>query len=212
VVVEDGRLDDLVLRVAPQPCLQGIDDDGRVIHIGSFESLLHSGIRTAYAVLPPPLVGPFVDELGAFDPGASPVQQRALGRFLADGLLDRHLARVRGELLDRQNAAISAIETELGWLLDPREASGGTRLIATVEDPRWTATDVVELAADAGIGIAALGPEHVAPAPDRSIVVDYGRLTPLELRAAFRALGRALRAGSRPRSTAGIVSGVAAPA
>ncbi|HET7471569.1 MAG TPA: PLP-dependent aminotransferase family protein [Candidatus Limnocylindrales bacterium] len=214
LVVEDGRLDDLVLRVGPGPCLQGIDDDGRVIHVGSFETLLHSGIRTAYAVLPPALVGPFVDELGAFDPGASPVQQRALGRFLADGLLDRHLARVRRELLDRQNAALAAIETELGWLLDAREAAGGTRLIATVEDPRWTASAIVERAADDGIAIAALGPERLTPAPDRAIVVDYGRLTPLELRAAFRALGRSLRAGTpaRSRPPVRLSSAVATPA
>jgi GntR family transcriptional regulator/MocR family aminotransferase len=211
LVVEDGRLDDLVLRVGPQPCLQGIDDDGRVIHLGSFETLLHSGVRIAYAVLPPALVGAFVDELGAFDPGASPVQQRALGRFLADGLLDRHLARVRRELLDRQTAAIAAIETDLGWLLDAREAAGGTRLIATVEDPRWTASEIVAVAADAGIAIAAVGPERLTPRPDRALVVDYGRLTPLELRAAVRALARALRSAPRVGSAAGVTARVAAP-
>lgn len=211
-IVEDGRLDDLVLRVAPQACLQGFDDRGRIIHVGSFETLLHSGVRTAYAVLPPDLVGPFVDELGAVDPGASPVQQRALGRFLADGLLDRHLARVRRELLDRQNAVLAGLEADLGWLLDARETAGGTRLIATIEDPAWSAAGVVRAAAEAGIAIAALGPERIAPAADRELVIDYGRLTPLELRAALRALGRALRPASRSRGHRAFLDGVAAPA
>ncbi len=211
-IVEDGRLDDLLLRVAPQPGLQGIDDRGGVIHVGSFETLLHSGVRTAYAVLPPDLVGPFVDELGAVDPGASPVQQRALGRFLADGLLDRHLARVRRELLDRQNAVLAGLEADLGWLLDARETAGGTRLIATIEDPTWSATAVVRTAAEVGIAIAALGPERMTPAPDRELVIDYGRLTPLELRAALRALGRALRPASRSRGHRAFPDGVAAPA
>ncbi|MEO5940843.1 MAG: PLP-dependent aminotransferase family protein, partial [Candidatus Limnocylindrales bacterium] len=43
LLVEDGRLDDLLLRSAPQPCLQGLDSDGRVVQIGSFETLLHGG-------------------------------------------------------------------------------------------------------------------------------------------------------------------------
>jgi GntR family transcriptional regulator/MocR family aminotransferase len=211
-IVEDARYDDLVLRVGAQPSLQGMDDDGRVVHVGSFETLLHSGVRTAYVVLPPSLVDPFVDALGAVDPGASPVQQRALGRFLADGLLDRHLARVRRELLDRQNAALAALMTELGWLLDAREVAGGTRLIATIEDPAWTAGAIVGAAAQAGIAIAALGPERIAPAPDRELIIDYGRLTPLELRAAFRLLGRALRQPARPRDRRALLGGIAAPA
>ena len=199
LLIEDARYDDLLLRAAPQSCLQGIDEDGRVIHVGSFETLLHSGVRTAYAVLPLPLVEPFVAALETFDPGASPVQQRALGRFLADGLLDRHVARVRRALLDRQNAALAAIEAELGWLVDARETSGGTRLVATIEDPAWSASQVVRVAAEAGIALESLAPSRVAGAPDRELIVDYGRLEPLELRAAFRLLGRALRASTRAR-------------
>jgi GntR family transcriptional regulator/MocR family aminotransferase len=213
LLVEDGRLDDLLLRATPQPCLQGLDGDGRVIHVGSFETLLHGGIRTAYAVLPTALVEPFVAGLEAFDPGASPVQQRALGRFLADGLLDRHLARVRRVLLDRQNAALASIERELGWLGDARETSGGTRLVVTIEDPAWTATDVVHVAAEAGIALDSLGPARVTAAPDREVVIDYGRLEPLELRAALRLLARTLQASVRSRVALGDgFRGVATPA
>jgi GntR family transcriptional regulator/MocR family aminotransferase len=202
LIVEDGRLDDLLLRSSPQPCLQGLDNDGRVVHIGSFEILLHGGVRTAYAVLPPALVEPFVAGLEAFDPGASPVQQRALARFVADGLLDRHVARVRRALLDRQNAALAALERELGWLGDAREASGGTRLILSVEDPAWTASRIALAAAEAGVAIDPLGPARVtAGTGDRELVVDYGRLEPLELRAALRLLSRTLRSSGSSRGS-----------
>ncbi len=197
LVVEDGRFDDLLIRSATQPCLQGLDSDGRVIHVGSFETLLHGGIRTAYAVLPGALVEPFTMAVESVDPGASPVQQRALARFVADGLLDRHIARVRRALLERQDAALAAIEAEAGWLLDARATDGGTRLVVSVENPAWTATNVVRAAAEAGVAIETLGPARVQPAADRAIVIDYGRLEPLELRAAFRVLGRALRGKAR---------------
>ena len=201
IVIEDARADDLVLRGAPPACLQGLDTDGRVIHLGGFESLLHGGVRLAYAVVPPAFLEPFVAALDAIDPGPSPVQQRALGRFLADGLLDRHATRVRRALLDRQDATLEALERELGWLVEVRPAAGGTRLIATIVDPDWTAAVVVQAAADVGVAIDALGPSRHEPAPDRELVVDYGHHDPLELRAAIRALAKGLvapAAGRRP--------------
>jgi GntR family transcriptional regulator/MocR family aminotransferase len=205
VIIEDARADDLVLRGAPPACLQGLDTEGRVIHLGAFESLLHGGIRLAYAVLPPPLLDPFVSALDAIDPGPSPVQQRALGRFLADGQLDRHATRVHRLLLDRQDAALDALERELGWLVEVRPAAGGTRLVAALVDPNWTAAAVVQAGAEVGVAIDALSASRQAPGGDREIVVDYGRHEPVELRAAIRALARGLalpRPGARSHGPA----------
>jgi GntR family transcriptional regulator/MocR family aminotransferase len=197
IVVEDARTDDLIVRGAPQACLQGLDTEGRVIHLGGFESLLHGGVRLAYAVVPPAFVDPFVSALDAIDPGPSPVQQRALARFVADGLLDRHAARVRRALLDRQEAALESLERELGWLLEVRPSAGGTRIVATIVDPGWTAAGVVQAAAEAGVAIESLSGSRHEPAPDRELIVDYGHHDAVELRSAIRAIGRGV-AAARP--------------
>jgi len=199
IVIEDGRADDLILRGAPSACLQGLDVDGRVIHLGAFESLLHGGLRLAFAVVPPALLDPFVSALDALDPGASPVQQRALGRFLADGQLDRHAARTRRALLDRQDATLDALERELGWLVEVGPSAGGTRVIATIVDPEWTAAAVVQRAADAGVAIDPLSLSRHGAAPDRELVIDYGHHEPVELRAAIRLLAHSLA----PRTATG---------
>jgi GntR family transcriptional regulator / MocR family aminotransferase len=200
IVIEDARADDLILRGAPPACLQGLDSDGRVIHLGAFESLLHGGLRLAYAVVPPALLDPFVSALDAIDPGPSPVQQRALGRFLADGQLDRHAARVRRALLERQEAMLEALERELGWLVEVRPSTGGTRLIATIVDPDWSGAAVAQAAADVGVAIDPLSGSRLVPALDRELVVDYGHHDSLELRSAIRTLARGLAA---PRPATG---------
>jgi len=197
IVIEDARTDDLILRGAPPACLQGLDTDGRVIHLGGFESLLHGGVKMAYAVIPPAFVDPFVAALDAIDPGPSPVQQRALGRFVADGLLDRHATRVRRALLDRQDAVLEALERELGWLVEVRPSAGGTRVIATIVDPGWTAAGVVQAAAEAGVAIESLAASRHETAPDRELIVDYGHHDAGELQAAIRAVARGLVA-ARP--------------
>jgi GntR family transcriptional regulator/MocR family aminotransferase len=198
LVVEDARSDDFILRGVPPVSLQGLDEDGRVIHVGAFGSLLHGGVRLGYAVLPDGLVEPFISALDAIDPGPSPVQQRALGRFLADGHLDRHITRVRRVLLDRQEAVLEAIGRELGWLVDARTAAGGSRVIATIEDPAWTAADVVRVAADVGVAIDSLSISRATPGADRELVVDYGHHEPAELRVAIRTIARGLASADAP--------------
>ncbi len=202
LIVEDARFDDHLLRSAPLPCLQGLDHDGRVIHLGSFETLLHAGVRTAFAIVPSDLVESFVAELATIGAGASPVQQRALARFIADGLMDRHLGHIRRSLLDRQEVLLAALQRDLGWLVSVRPAAGGTRLVATIEDPSWTAHEVAAVAARAGVALETVAPARLAPAPDRELVIDFGRHGPLELQAAVRLLAKALHAdlhsASRP--------------
>ena len=200
IVLEDGRADDLLLRGATPICLQGIDEDGRVVHLGAFESLLHDGMRLAYAIVPAALVDPFVAALDALDPGASPVQQRALGRFLADGLLDRHLGRVRRALLDRQEALVDALDRDLGWLVEVRPATGGTRLVATIQDPAWTADGLIAAAESAGVALDSLAAWRSEPADDRDLVLDFGRHEPFELRAAVRAIARVVSPSPSPLS------------
>jgi GntR family transcriptional regulator/MocR family aminotransferase len=207
LIVEDGRGDELTVRGAPPACLQGMDGSGQVIHLGDFEFLLHGGVRLGYAVVPAPLVDRFVAALESLDPGPSPVQQWALGRFVADGLLDRHLVRLRRVLLDRQDAAIEAIGAELGWLVSVEPAPGGTRLMAIIEDPAWTATDVARLALEAGVAIDPLAAWRSAAGLDRELVVDYGRLEIGEMRQAMHrlasALGRARRGDDIRRGSGG---------
>jgi GntR family transcriptional regulator/MocR family aminotransferase len=156
-------------------------------------------------VVPSAVLEPFIGALAAIDPGPSPVQQRALGRFVADGHLDRHLARVRRALLDRQDATLEALERELGWLVEVRPAAGGTRVVASIADPAWTAGAVVRMASDAGIAIDSLNASRLRTAADRELVVDYGHHEPSELRTAIRLLARAIASsaiparGDRPR-------------
>jgi GntR family transcriptional regulator / MocR family aminotransferase len=192
ILVEDGRADELALGAAAGPSLQGLDEDGRVVHLGGFASILHPGVQLGYAVVPPDLVAPFTAAVTAIDPGATPVQQRALGRFLADGHLDRHLVRVRRSLAERFDAALEGARRDLGWLASTEAPAGGTRLVLTIEDERWTATAVVAAAARAGIGIDSLAPARVRPHDDRELVLDVARAEPIDLRRAIRALADAL--------------------
>jgi GntR family transcriptional regulator/MocR family aminotransferase len=199
IVVEDAQVDELALGAPAGPSLQGLDEDGRVVHVGAFASILHPGVRLGYAVVPRDLVEAFTACVGALDPGATPVQQRALGRFLADGHLDRHLQRVRRALAERHAAVADAVRRELGWLVSLEPTGGGSRVVVTIEDEAWTARGVAEVAARAGVALEPLAASRVVVAGDRELVIDVGRHEPAELRRAIRLVaGAVARAAVEP--------------
>jgi GntR family transcriptional regulator/MocR family aminotransferase len=193
VVLEDARADDLALGGSAGPSLQALDDDGRVIHLGGFAALLHPGVQIGYAVVPPALAPGFLAAVAALDPGATPVQQRALGRFLADGHLDRHLGRVRRAVAERLDSTVTALRRDLGWLVSTEPPAGGTRLVITIEDDALTATRAVAAAARAGIGVEALSRLRMRPTgADRELLIDVGRAEPQLLVEAVGHLAKAL--------------------
>jgi GntR family transcriptional regulator/MocR family aminotransferase len=201
IVLEDARLEDLRLG-PPIRSLQGLDEDRRVVHLGTFDGLLHGGLRMGYLVAPPDLVEPLLGTLGALDPGATPVQQRALARFLADGQLSRHLVRLRRALAERHEAALAAADRELGWLLRTAAPAGGPRLVLTIEDPSWTAAQVAVAAESTGVAIEPLAGWRAAPGFDRELLLDVSRHEPADLAAALRLIANAVRHGlAEPRTT-----------
>ena len=60
-VLEDDYDGDYRYEGRPIASLQGMDGNGRVIYIGSFNKILFPGLRIAYAIVPEALVGAFVD-------------------------------------------------------------------------------------------------------------------------------------------------------
>ena len=72
-----------------------LDEDGRVIYVGSFSKTLSPSLRLGFLVAPEDLVAPLVGLRKLMDWGSPAFLQRALAGLIADGELDRHLRRAR---------------------------------------------------------------------------------------------------------------------
>ncbi len=196
LVIEDDCDSELRYEGHSLPSLQGLDDDGRVLYVGTFSKVLYPGLRTGYAVVPEPAVPAYVAQLEAGSRGPGAIEQRALARFIADGQFERHLGRLRGIFAERQAALIEALGRELGRVLSTAPAPGGSHLVVRIEDGRMTATELARraIAHDVAIEPLVLSAHH--PIPDREFVMHYGRLRPDEIRAGVERLATA---ADRPR-------------
>jgi len=121
IVVEDDRERDL--RADRGPTLGAMDQDGRVIGLGSIPADLVPGAALGYLVVPPRLYGPVAAMVlaGGQTPGL--VEQEALASMLESGDFERDLRRLRDA---RRPASASPTAAPLvpgsrpaGWTASP---------------------------------------------------------------------------------------------
>ena len=196
-IIEDDCDSELRYEGHPQPSLQGLDEAGRVLYVGTFSKVLYPGLRIGYAVVPAPALeavrraprGGVPGTGGARAAGARAVPRRGPLRApprAAAGALRRAPGRAaRRARVGARDGRVSA-----------RPAAAGAHLVVRIEDVRLTATAArVARPGARGRGRAALvlppppGGRPGAPDPLRAP-------RPPEIRAGVRLLARA---ASRPR-------------
>lgn len=116
-VIEDDYDGDYRYEGRPIASLQGMDDDGRVIYVGSFNKILFPALRIAYAIVPEPLVAAFVDAKHVADGHTALLMQGVLAAFIHEGHLARHLRKTRTiyderrlDFLEQARALAEALE------------------------------------------------------------------------------------------------------
>ncbi|MGV6812670.1 MAG: MocR-like pyridoxine biosynthesis transcription factor PdxR [Brevirhabdus sp.] len=125
LIVEDDYEFEMSFLDAPLPALKSLDEDGRVIYVGSFSKSLFPGLRLGY------LVGsaPFIAEARALRatvlrhvPGHI---QRSAAHFLSRGHYDALVRRIRAALEERHRVTEAAL-AEHGLEIAGRAAFGGS--------------------------------------------------------------------------------------
>lgn len=131
-IIEDDYDSEFRYNSQPQPSLQGMAPDERVIYIGTFSKVMYPGLRMAYMVVPDALIDAFRGaNARLYREGHYPVQA-ALTDFIQQGHFARHVRRMRElyrerQCILRQSLANSAAES---LPLSPGEA--GMHLVASL--------------------------------------------------------------------------------
>ena len=94
-VIEDDFDGEYRFQGQPIPAMQGSDQSGRVIYVGTFAKILFPALRLGFMVLPPELherIPHALSTTGQFAPLLLPA---ALADFITEGHMTRHLKRMR---------------------------------------------------------------------------------------------------------------------
>ena len=155
-IIEDDYDSEFRYNGAPIPALQGLDENGKVIYVGTFSRSIAPAFRLAYMVLPYPLLRKYEKLFDGYSSTVSRLDQQILREFIGGGHFGRHLNRVRNVYKQRRDALVTALQNSP--LADRFQIIGenaGLHFLLQVNLPQ-TEEELVAKAAAADIQIVGL--------------------------------------------------------
>ncbi|GKQ40905.1 PLP-dependent aminotransferase family protein [Streptomyces sp. A012304] len=172
LVLEDDYDGEFRYDRQPVGALQGLDPD-RVVYLGTASKSLAPGLRLAWAVLPPGLVGEVAAAKGALDT-CGVTDQLTMAEFLTSGAHDRHVRSARLRYRSRRDALVAALAERAPEVRATGIAAG---LHAVLRLPPGTEQQVIRAAAWHGLavhGLARYRHPDALTEPVDALVVGYG--------------------------------------
>lgn len=133
-IIEDDYDSEFRFGSRPLASLQGLDDDGRVIYVGSFGKTLFPGLRVGYVVVPEYLAQHFATGVAELYREGQLMQQAVLAEFIQEGYLTSHIRRMRGLYAQRRTVLIEAITRRYGGAIPVMGDKAGLHLVIGLPD------------------------------------------------------------------------------
>jgi GntR family transcriptional regulator/MocR family aminotransferase len=192
-VIEDDYDSEFRYDARPLPALQGLDEHGRVVYLGTFSKTLFPALRLAYLVLPPELVDSFARALNELYREGQTPQQRVLARFIADGHYASHIRRMRSVYSARHDALIDAIDRHFGKHLPVIGSDAGLHLVLGLP-ARLDDQQAMQRVARAGVASRPLSMYSMRQATRAcGLLLGYGAVAEEEVAPSFALLAEAVQ-------------------
>lgn len=187
-LVEDDYDSEFRFTSRPIPAMQGLDQVGRVVYVGTFSRTIAPSIRAAYLVLPPELLKRYREGFHYASATVSRFEQQTLTRFLSQGLYARHLRRAGNAYRTRQAELLRLLREIPGAAVSGAEA--GLHFLLTV--PGLSERELLARAASVGARMHGLSEYvHGGVCRPSTLVVGFAGLRAEEIGEAVEALRRA---------------------
>lgn len=129
-ILEDDYDSEFRFKGRPTSSLQGLDEYGRVIYIGTFSKVLAPTLRLGYIVLPPGLIDAFVTTSSLITRHPPSLEQVVLAEFIQEGHFANHIRRMRALYMDKQDEFIELAKKWLEGIVEITRPEMGTHAIA----------------------------------------------------------------------------------
>lgn len=177
-IVEDDYDSEFRFSGAPLAPMQTIDQNGRVIYIGTFSKVLFPSLRVGYLVVPPELVDVYAAAVHFLTRGVPALTQAALADFIDNGHFLAHIRRMRLIYSARHNTIIKAIRDNLGGILNVSPAQTGMNVIGWLPQ-NCNDLEVSQILHEHGILCAPMSVQYSKQIPRQGLLLGFG-CTPVE--------------------------------
>jgi GntR family transcriptional regulator/MocR family aminotransferase len=207
-VIEDDYDSEFRFSDRPLEPLHVLDPAGRVLYVGTFSKMLLPSLRVGFVVAPPSLRSALRAAKQLSISHTPVATEAALARFMADGLLARHL-RLASRVYRRRHAeVVGYLEQSVAAASDPSAplelvpSAAGLHVCARLRSGDADQVDaVVAAAGERSVAVDSLG-QYCAGPPQAGFVFGYGALRDGTVREGLTRFRLALTGASTRRTRA----------
>jgi GntR family transcriptional regulator/MocR family aminotransferase len=191
-IIEDDSDGDFSYTGRPLPSLQGLDDQNRVIYLGTTGKTLFPSLEIGYVVVPLSLMESFSKTKEIMGGQPCVIDQATLARFVEEGHFDRHLHRMNLIYYQRLQALSESVDSELDGYIDLEPANAGLHAVG------WLARGLEEsvvanCAASAGIELPLLSNYGRTALVRPGVLFGFASYSEKKIKETIHKLGKALR-------------------
>lgn len=190
VVIEDDYDCEFRYGGRPVESLQGLDQSGLVIYVGTFSKVLFPTLRLGYVVLPASLVKPFLALKWISDRHTSGMEQRFIADFMLQGHFERYLRSMLKIYEERRNTLTESLTKLAQNRIRVSHSVAGLHLTGWIKG-KIDMARLARLAAESGVGIYPLTP-YFLKQPRPGLLFGYSAISPDDIRRGIRRLASIL--------------------
>lgn len=190
VIIEDDYDCEFRYGGRPVESLQGLDQSGLVLYIGTFSKVLFPTLRLGYVVLPSSLVKPFLALKWIADRHTSSLEQRFMADFILHGYFERYLRKMQKVYEERREALIESLARHAKNYVEVAPSVAGLHLTGWIKE-RIDVTWLKDRAAEVGVGVYPLTP-YFLEKPRPGLLFGYSAISIEDIRKGIRRLGLVL--------------------
>jgi GntR family transcriptional regulator/MocR family aminotransferase len=193
-LIEDDYDSEFRYKGKPVPALQGADQSGSVIYMGTFSKSIAPAIRISYLVLPQRLLRACEEKLCLFSSTVSRIDQMTLDSFLREGHYERHLNRMR-TIYGRKHDVLLGELKKLSSICRITGEHAGVHLLVEFTNGR-SEKELIERAAAERVRVYPLSEYSIEcsiedSSKNTTVILGYATLTEQEIVEAVERLKRA---------------------
>ena len=198
-IIEDDYDSEYRYGSMPIASLQGLDQNSRVIYIGTFSKTVFPALRLGYVVIPEDLVDRFVAVRHAMDVAPPSFYQAVLTDFMNEGHYARHIRRMRILYGERRAALVEALHKEFGAKLEVLGAEAGMHL-AVILPRGFRDMEIANQAARQSLWLWPLSSSYLGKNSRPGFVLGFGSTPAVEMPRAVLRLKQALESSRSPHA------------
>lgn len=172
-IFEDDYDSEFRYDTMPVASLQGLDNNGRVIYMGTFSKALTAALRLSYIVVPQQLVDAFKAGYQSLGNESALTSQATVNEFISAGHFESHIRKMRSLYAERREALIETLKPYLSSQIGLKdEISGGLHLYVPLSGPA-TDKEIAQSASRQGMGCRALSHYYAGNHDKEGLLLGY---------------------------------------